>query len=222
MKKTIFYFSRQFIILFNKFVILANVGRSPTLLGVRVVLVLFFCLHCIVVLTCIRTIRLLENLGTCTPCEFLVGNVFSLLYDWTVYVWVTLRVSYQKQELFTLREHAGSPSICGGIRVAHRFSFLCCVFYFPCFRPVSCVPNVVSVSGFIVYSWLPLVLFVFVLYLVYPMLPVSLALLSILDCPLFCLFSSCILCTQCCQCLWLYCPFLIAPSVFSNVYSMKW
>jgi len=42
MKKTIFYFSRQFIILFNEFLILANVGRSPALLGVRVVLVLFF------------------------------------------------------------------------------------------------------------------------------------------------------------------------------------
>ena len=41
MKMTIFYFSRQFIILFNEFVILVNVGRSPALLGVRVVLVLF-------------------------------------------------------------------------------------------------------------------------------------------------------------------------------------
>jgi hypothetical protein len=28
--------------------------------------------------------------------------------------------------------------------VAHVFSFLCCVFV--CLRPVSCVPNVVSVS----------------------------------------------------------------------------
>jgi hypothetical protein len=61
------------------------------------------------------------------------------------------------------------------------------------------------------------VLFVFVLCLVYPMLPVS------LDCPfliatsvfsnvyiqynpfivLFCLSSSCVLCTQCCQFLWI-------------------
>jgi hypothetical protein len=44
---------------------------------------------------------------------------------------------------------------------------LCCIFCFVCFRPVSCVPKVTSVSG----------LFVFVLYLVYPRLPVS------LDCP---------------------------------------
>jgi hypothetical protein len=35
----------------------------------------------------------------------------------------------------------------GGVCVVHRFSFLCCVFCFACLRPVSCVPNVVSVSG---------------------------------------------------------------------------
>ena len=80
--------------------------------------------------------------------------------------------------------------------------FLCCVFLFvlfvfvlclvypmlpvsldcsfliaPCFvclRPVSCVPNVASFSG-----------------------------LFFLDCPLFCLSSSCVLCTQCCQFLWI-------------------
>ena len=50
-----------------------------------------------------------------------------------------------------------------------------------CFHPVSCVPNVDSVSR----------LFVFILYLVYPMLTLSLD----------CLSSSCILCTQCWQCL---------------------
>ena len=50
-----------------------------------------------------------------------------------------------------------------------------------CFHPVSCVPNVDSVSR----------MFIFILYLVYPMLTVS----------LHCLSSSCILCTQCWQCL---------------------
>ena len=50
-----------------------------------------------------------------------------------------------------------------------------------CFHPVSCVPNVDSVSP----------LFVFILYLVYPMLTVSLDYLS----------SSCILCAQCWHCL---------------------
>ena len=48
-------------------------------------------------------------------------------------------------------------------------------------HPVSCVPNVDSVSR----------LFIFILYLVYPMLTVSLD----------CLSSSCILCTQCWHCL---------------------
>ena len=37
-------------------------------------------------------------------------------------------------------------------------------------------------------------------------------LVSFLCCVVFCLSSSCVLCTQC------DCPFLIAPSVFSNIY----
>ena len=66
-----------------------------------------------------------------------------------------------------------------------------------CFHPVSCVPNVDSVSG----------LFVFILYLVWPMLTVSLD----------CLSSSCILCAQCWQCLWIVCfhPVSCVPSVDS-------
>ena len=52
-----------------------------------------------------------------------------------------------------------------------------------CLRLMSCVPNVASFSG----------LFVFVLCLVYPMLPVSLD----------CLSSPYVLCTQCCQFLWI-------------------
>jgi hypothetical protein len=35
------------------------------------------------------------------------------------------RVSYQRQELLTLREHLGSPPVFGGVCVAHLFSFLC-------------------------------------------------------------------------------------------------
>ena len=66
-------------------------------------------------------------------------------------------------------------------------------------HPVSCVPNVDSVSR----------LFIFILYLVYPMLTLSLDCLSsscILLCPMLtlsleCLSSSCILCTQCWHCL---------------------
>jgi hypothetical protein len=52
-------------------------------------------------------------------------------------------------------------------------------------HPVSCVPNVDSVSR----------LFIVIQYLVFPMLTVSLD----------CLSSSCILCTQCWQCLWIVC-----------------
>ena len=68
-----------------------------------------------------------------------------------------------------------------------------------CFHPVSCVPNVDSVSPLFVFipvSCVPNVdsvsrLFIFILYLVCPMLTLSLE----------CLSSSCILCAQCWQCL---------------------
>ena len=103
----------------------------------------------------------------------------------------------------------------GGVRVAHLFSFLCCVFVFGlslscvlcaqccqcfwivCLCLVCCVPNVVSFSG----------LFVSVLCVVYPMLSVSLD----------CLSLSCVLCTQCCQCFWIVCLCLVCcvPNVVS-------
>ena len=56
-------------------------------------------------------------------------------------------VSYGRQEMHALRERVGSPPFFGGIRVVHRFSFLCCVFCFVCLSPVFCVPNVASFSG---------------------------------------------------------------------------
>ena len=43
-------------------------------------------------------------------------------------------------------------------------------------------------------------------------LVVSVLLILLVFCVVFCLSSSCVLCTQC------DCPFLIAPSVFSNIY----
>ena len=70
-------------------------------------------------------------------------------------------MSYKKQELLIIRVHLGSLDGLGGVRVAHDFSFLCCVF----------------------------ALFVFVLCILCPMLPVSQD-----------------------------CPFLITPSVFYDVY----
>ena len=64
--------------------------------------------------------------------------------------------TYKKQELLTLPEHLGSSPIIGGARVAHLFSFLCClVFYF-------------------------FLLIVFVLCFVYPILPKSLNCLSMI------------------------------------------
>jgi hypothetical protein len=142
-------------------------------------------------------------------------------------------MSYKNQELFTLHEHLGFTSRTGLhlqtwtsppeldftsgyleiVRVAHLFSFLCCVFllclslscvlctrccqclWIVCPCPVFCVPDVASVSG----------LLVFVLCFVYPMLPVSLD----------CLSLSCVLCTRCCQCLWIVClcPVFCVPGV---------
>ena len=57
------------------------------------------------------------------------------------------------QELLIIREHLGSPPVFGGVRVAHRFSFLCCVFCFVCLGPVSCVINVASVSGLFILDY---------------------------------------------------------------------
>ena len=89
----------------------------------------------------------------------------------------------------------------GGVRVAHLVSFLGFVFCVVCPRPVSCVPNVASFSRLFILHCHS-VLFVFVLCVVYQMLPVS------LDCPFliapqFCLFSSYVLCTKCCRFLWI-------------------
>jgi hypothetical protein len=39
-----------------------------------------------------------------------------------MYILLTRRVSYNKQELLTLREHLGSPSVVGGVR-AHLYIF---------------------------------------------------------------------------------------------------
>ena len=75
----------------------------------------------------------------------------------------------------------------------------CCqCLWIACLRPVSCVPNGVSVYE----------LFFFVLCLVCPMLPVSMD----------CLSSSCVLCTQCRQCLWIV--FLRLVSCVPNVASV--
>jgi hypothetical protein len=47
--------------------------------------------------------------------------------------------------LLTLHDNFGG--------VAHLFSFRCCFFVFVCLRPVSCVPNIASVSGLFILDW---------------------------------------------------------------------
>ena len=70
--------------------------------------------------------------------------------------------------LLFLRGRLHSPAVFGGVRVAHPFSFLCCVFFcFVCPRPVSCVPGVASFSASAIldcpvgFLWR---LFIFILY----------------------------------------------------------
>ena len=58
--------------------------------------------------------------------------------------WVTLWMSYKKQELHTLRKHMGSPPVfLWGSLLLIFLVFCFCV----CLRPVSCMPNVVIFSG---------------------------------------------------------------------------
>ena len=63
-------------------------------------------------------------------------------------------VSCKRQELHTLREHLGSLTVFGGVRVPRLFSFLFCVFGFVCLRPVSYAPNVASISGLSILDFL--------------------------------------------------------------------
>jgi len=148
--------------------------------------------------------------------RFLYSITANTYRTW-LFLLVTRWVSYKKQELLTLHEYLSSPPVFGGVRVAHLFSFfLCCPIM--CVYVLSCVlwcplqfPHKNDVwifftssglyGGFVLFTlflfvcvlWCPThiaLCFCFVcLRLVYPMLPVSLD-----------------------------CPFLVASSVFSNVY----
>jgi len=64
-------------------------------------------------------------------------------------------MSYKMQELLTIREYLGSSPVFGGIRVAHLFSYLCCVFVI-CLS-LSCVSCTQCCQClWIIYSWFPL------------------------------------------------------------------
>ena len=54
-------------------------------------------------------------------------------------------MSCGRQELLALRGRLGLRPVLGGVRIAHRFSFLCCGIFR--LRPVSFVRNVASFSG---------------------------------------------------------------------------
>ena len=82
-----------------------------------------------------------------------------------------------------------------------------------CICPVSCIPYVASFSGLSIFDCPFGILWrLFVLCLVYPMLPVS------LDCPFLIapsvfsnVYLSCVLCTLCCQFLWIFLFWLSLP-----------
>ena len=67
---------------------------------------------------CLTNFRI--TFGTLPYYSFTFYLDFFFDFDQTwLYIWVTRRVSYKKQELFTLCEHLSSPRFFGGVRVAH-------------------------------------------------------------------------------------------------------
>lgn len=143
--------------------------------------------------------------------HFLNGNIYfsvsvniffprsqvRLLPDTTISV--QRRVSYKKQELFTIRENLCLPRIIGGVLVSHLFRFLFCAFI--CLHFVSVCPR----------NWLP-----------FARRWVQLRItggvffsLSVLCFYFVCLcFVSCVPNFACAS----DSPFLIVPSVYSNDY----
>ena len=132
--------------------------------------------------------------------------------------------------------HSPAPGFTPGfwwVHVAHLFSFFCCVFFY---LHVLCSQ----------YCQTVFVLFVFILCFVFLILPGGFCFVclhpvfcvpNIVRWFLFCLSSSCVLCSQYCQVVFvlfvfvlcfvrqifpvsLDCPFLIAPSVFSDIYCL--
>jgi len=67
------------------------------------------------------------------------------LFMYALFLYLTRWMSYKKQNLHTLLSTWVPLQVCVGIRVAHHFSFMCCVvclfFFFLCL-----VPNVACVS----------------------------------------------------------------------------
>ena len=108
--------------------------------GTQSTLLLTVCVNYVKTAEIVRRVRVLSEVN---------GIIVTTPNPWVDYqtplstsLAVTWWVSYKRQELLALCGCMGSPTVFGGVRVAHRSSFLCCVFQFVCLRPVSCVPNV--------------------------------------------------------------------------------
>jgi hypothetical protein len=106
--------------------------------------------------------------------------MFSFLYHchdyyrtW-LYIWVTRRLSYQKQELIILRVH---PRVFGGVSGAHLFYLLCCpimcpyvlssVLWYPLpFSPKTMFDSSVKTTAYSTeaYDFTSVFVFVFVLF----------------------------------------------------------
>jgi hypothetical protein len=85
-----------------------------------------------------------------------------LMYIWLfalTIIWVTWRVSCKMQELLTLRERLGSPSVFGEVRFTHLFFLVFCFVFFCFVCPVMCLacpmlqmsldcPFLITPSGF--------------------------------------------------------------------------
>ena len=117
---------------------------------------------------------------------------------------------------------------CQCLRIVYYWLHLRFSLIFIC--PVYCVPNVASVSWLSIIDYTFGFLYrLFVLCLVYPMLPVSQDCLLLITPSVFSnVYLPCVLCTQCCQCLmsvyyWLHlrfsltfiCPVSCVPNVAS-------
>jgi len=153
--------------------------------------------------------------------------MFSFLYHckdfdrtW-LYTWVTRRVSYKKQELLTFREHMGSAPVFGGVRVAHRFSFLC--WHSMCLYILSSVlrcplrfphKTVFGLSIPPVVCRRARVLFMLFAFACVSYCPTHIVL------HFFYSFFVVVLCTQCCQFLWLVHSWL--PLRFSLTFIYWW
>ena len=142
--------------------------------------------------------------------------MFSFLYQdfyltW-LFIWVTWRVSYKKQELLTLHEHLSSPTVCWCGPCCYFIAFwlvLLCVFMF--WVPCCDVRYDVFIKRCLIRPYLRLFVWGLMSYLRYLCLVLHSGVQHILCCVFVLFFFALLPVSQ-------DCLFLTAPSVFSNVY----